>query len=135
MMLLHAPNQIERAALILGCCLLLGGCSVVRKSPQPLEAFPWETEMGTAEHGSATLPPEASAMGHYLTAEVALNQGDQEVARREYELAVAADPDSSLLRQRMAMLYVRANRLPEALENANKAVALDPSNVQSRVLL
>src|SRR3990170_3804622 len=110
-MQLRAPNRLWSAALIAGCVVLVSGCATVRKSISPLEQFPWATEMGAAQAGSTTLPAEAAAMGHFLTAEVALNQGDHDTAMKEYEAAVATDPASPLLRQRLAMLYVRANRL------------------------
>ena len=90
--------------------------------------------MGASQTGQAELPSDTPAMGHFLKAEVALNQGDHDVATKEYELAVAADPTSALLRQRLAMLYVRDNRLPEALGQIAKGVEFDPSNVQARVL-
>jgi tetratricopeptide (TPR) repeat protein len=101
----------------------------------PAQPFPWGLELGSSQTTDETLPAEATAEGHFLKAEVAMNRGDQTVALEEYELAMAADPTSPLLRQRLAMLYVRANRLREALTEIEKSVELDPQNVQARILL
>src|SRR5215510_13119989 len=111
MMQLHLPIRPGAAALITGCCVLLGGCAVLQRKVSPVEHFPWSAELGTSQPGSANVPAEATALGHFLKAELALNQGDHELATKEYERAVAHDPASALLRLRLATLYVRANRL------------------------
>ncbi|HXQ20849.1 MAG TPA: tetratricopeptide repeat protein, partial [Candidatus Acidoferrales bacterium] len=134
-MQMHAPNARRRVALIAGCCMLLGGCAAFQRNLSPKESFRLVPEMGPAEPAAAAIPPDAEAMGHFLKAEVALNEGDHDVATKEYELAVAADPISALLRQRLATLYVRANRLQDALAQVRRCVELEPSDAQSRVLL
>ena len=131
----HAPNRLKDAALIAGCCMLLGGCAVFHKKSTSPEKYPWAAEMGTADTATTPLPAEAAPMGHYLKAEVALTQGDYDIATKEYELAVVADPTSALLRYRLATLYVRANRLPEALAETQKAVDIAPDDVPARILL
>src|SRR5437762_3410730 len=128
MMQWRAAVGLRSVVLITGCGVVLGGCAAIRHTLTPTPPFPWETEMGAAATESAALPPEAAAMGHFLAAEVALNQGDHETATKEYARAVAADPSSPLLRERLAALYVRANRLQEALTETQKAVELDPEN-------
>jgi len=63
-----------------------------------------------------------------------LNQGDHEVATKEYEWRGRA----TRLHQCCATLgnlYVRGNRLPEALTQIQSAVEIEPDNVQARVLL
>jgi tetratricopeptide (TPR) repeat protein len=122
------------SVLVTGCCLLLAACAAVQRRISLHGQFPWATEMGSSQFATAQLPPEAAAEGHFFKAEIAMNRGDQAVALNEYELAVKADPGSPLLRQRLAMLYVRANRLQDALEQVQKAVELAPQNVQARAL-
>jgi len=127
--------QLWTATLVVGCSAALGGCSMFSKPLKP-GAFPWAVELGTSNiDETAKVPSEAGALGHFLKAELATNNGDHDVAMKEYEAAVAADPSSALLRQRLTMLYVRANRLQEAKQQIEAAVELDPEDVQSRVLL
>ena len=89
----HAPNRLKDAALIAGCCMLLGGCAVFHSKSTSPEKYPWAAEMGTADTATTPLPAEAAPMGHYLKAEVALTQGDYDIATKEYELAVVAEDD------------------------------------------
>ena len=131
----HAPKRLKDAAVIAGCGVLLGGCAVFRKdlsSPQP---FPWTMEMGTAETVATPLPPEAAPMGHYFKAEVALTQGDYDVATKEYELAVAADPASPILHYRLATLYAPCQPPARGARRNSDAVVLEPDNVPARILL
>ena len=109
MMPLHLPRRWN-AVLIAGCCALLGGCAAVSRRVSAPGTVQLVTELGSSETADAALPPDAKPLGHFLKAEIAMNSGDQPVAMKEYELAVAADPTSALLRQRLAILYVRSNR-------------------------
>ena len=68
----------------------------------------------------------------------ACSQRDRATGRRPiqaFEQAVAADPASPLLRERLAVLYVRESRLVDALEQCRTAVENDPENLRTRHLL
>src|SRR5258708_32459001 len=80
------------------------------------------------------LPPSALAMGAYLKAEVATDNGDHEEAFRDYEEAVKFDPHNAALRVKLADLYVREGRLKDALAQAQEAIALDPGFVRGHLL-
>src|SRR5436853_6743923 len=70
---------------------------------------PWPGPLaGDRRHGPRVeLPPEAGALGHFLRGEVAISLGDADTAVREFEQAVAAEPDTALPRRRPATPYVR----------------------------
>src|SRR5438093_1320439 len=95
-------------------------------SPPPVARIPGEP---------VALTPAEEALGHFLRAEVAANQGDQDTALTEIERAVADDPDSPFLRLRLATLYVRKGKLAEALEHCQKVVAEEPDNTEAQLLL
>lgn len=102
------------------------GCSTLREHllPATFDAGP-----------RATLPPEARARGHFVKAEVALSRNDLARAVKEYEKAVEADPGTSMLRMRLATLYVRTGNLDGALVQAQKVADADPGNLEALELL
>ena len=72
------------------------------------------------------IPADAKAMGAFLVAEYASDEGDHEAALKGYEDAVAADPTNSTLRVRLATLYVRDGRLKEALTRSMRRSGTSP---------
>ena len=60
------------------------------------------------------IPPQAKAMGAFLQAEVATEEGDRTEALKALEQAVQYDPDNATLHVTLATLYVRDGRLAEA---------------------
>src|SRR5256885_4455337 len=97
------------------------GCASLR--------HPWPGMLGGDRSEPAVdLPPEAGALGHFLRGEVAISRGDVDAAVREFERAVVADPDTALLRRRLATLYVRTGHLDRALEQGTAAAAKEPEN-------
>src|SRR6202163_4100135 len=53
------------------------------------------------------IPPQAKAMGAFLQAEVATEEGDRTEAQKALGEAVKYDPDNATLRVTLATLYVR----------------------------
>ncbi len=98
------------------------GCATVRHALLP----------GTAP---TAVPAEADARGHFVKGEVALSRNDLVRAVHEYEQAVAADPNTPMLRMRLATLYVRTGKLDGALAQAQQVVATDPNNLEALELL
>src|SRR5262245_20590193 len=106
----NARSSLFKALVLGGCVLFLGGCSYFRRPVSPTQNFPWETEMGAAEVLTEHADPDAEPLAHYLAAQLDINDGDYDGATHEYELAVAGDPQSAMLRRELAKLYIRANR-------------------------
>src|SRR5450755_2797446 len=80
------------------------------------------------------IPDDAKAMSAFLTAEVAMNEGDRAEALTQYEQAVKYDPNSAELRVQLATMYVRSGRLKEALEQVNHAIAEKPNDPDALLL-
>ena len=116
--------------------MLLGaGCGSRREAPgfsRPGAASasaPSETEQQPSPFGgkpAVDIPPQAKAMGAFLQAEVATEEGDRTEALKALEEAVQYDPDNATLRVTLATLYVRDGRLADARVQADQAVKLDP---------
>src|SRR5229473_4935365 len=90
------------AVAIAGCARLRSGSSATRGAnigDRPFGGVP-----------TIDLPPAAFAMGAYLKAEVATDNGDHEEAFRDYEEAVKYDPHNAALRVKLAELYVGEGR-------------------------
>lgn len=64
--------------------------------------------------------------GHYERASVLYDQGSYELALKEYQLALADDPNCPRTTTMIACCYEALSKVDEALSWAKKAVALDP---------
>jgi len=112
-------RRISSGVAIVGVLLVCSGCAGMRRLH------------GGEAGGSAAASPDAAALGHFLKGEVALSQNDVDTATAEFERAVAADPDTPLLRQRLANLYVRVGKLDRALQEIDRVLAVEPENVEA----
>jgi tetratricopeptide (TPR) repeat protein len=74
------------------------------------------------------------AYQNFAMAAISLTRGDPEKARTYLESAIQKDPDSVYLHQKMALLLKELREYPEALNYAQKAVDLDPSDAMSITL-
>jgi len=61
------------------------------------------------------VPPSAYAMGAYLKAQIAVENGQRAEALTNYESAVRYDPHNAALHMQLADLYVSNGRLKDAL--------------------
>ena len=130
-----ARKRLVRWAAIapLVAAVAIGGCARLHGGSGPTRG----ASIGDRPFGGAPtidLPPSALAMGAYLKAEVATDNGDHEEAFRDYEEAVKYDPHNAALRVKLADLYVREGRLKDALTQAQEAIALDPGFVRGHLL-
>ncbi|TMA38405.1 MAG: tetratricopeptide repeat protein, partial [Deltaproteobacteria bacterium] len=130
----HGSATTSMARIIFAVTLALvlqlaSGCAGLR--------HPWPGMLGgdRRQEPPVELPPEAGSLGHFLRGEVAISRGDADRAIREFEQAVAADPDTALLRRRLATLYVRTGQLERALEQGTAAVKAEPQNAEGLELL
>jgi tetratricopeptide (TPR) repeat protein len=95
-----------------------------------------------AKSAPAAEPDRATAYYHAALADsyedMATNYGRQEFfskAIEEYKLAINADPSSSQLPIGLAGLYLRAGRVPEAIQTAKMLIKADDSNIEAHKLL
>src|SRR6185295_8120037 len=85
--------------------VMFSACAATRPTPPPAAPpTPSPPPVVRIPGEPVVLTPAEKALGHFLKAEVAANQGDQDTALTEFEQAVQADPDSPLLRLRLATL-------------------------------
>jgi len=114
-----------RSPAIVALAIVLGGCAALHHRGARV------TDFGAP----ARLPEDAAALGHFFRGEMALAQNDPDTALTEFEAAAAADPNTPLIRLRLASLYVRAGKLDRALEQVTAVVAAEPDNVEALGLL
>src|SRR5262249_14099936 len=101
-MLADGRSMHTRNAAALGLALATAsGCATVR--PRWLGGSPLGTPVD--------IPHNAVPMGEFLRGEVALQQNDIDTAVDAFEKAVRADPDTPMLRLRLATPYVRNGKL------------------------
>ena len=81
------------------------------------------------------IPADAVPMGAFVRGEAALQQNDMETAVTAFEQAVKADPDTPMLRLRLASLYVRAGQLGNARGQCVEVLKRQPDNLDALALL
>ncbi|HEX4209952.1 MAG TPA: tetratricopeptide repeat protein, partial [Candidatus Binataceae bacterium] len=114
--------------------MVLAGCSSLRSNYEPIQAVSAADGRPFGGAPAVDIPPSAFAMGAYLKAQVATEDGDRSQALKEYEDVVKYDPNNPALHVQLATLFVGEGRLKDALEQCHKAIALDPHYVRPRLL-
>src|SRR5215470_12104702 len=89
---------------------------------------------GTAFAPKADIPHNAVPMGQFVRGEVALQHNDMDTAVEAFEKAVAADPNTPMLRLRLATLYVRTAKLDQARAQCEQVLAAEPNNLDAMAL-
>src|SRR5262245_56532622 len=77
----------------------------------------------------------SEAYYHFSKARLLDDEGQAGQAIEEYKKALELDPNNSLIYSEMAQSYVRNNRIREATDTANQAIAIDPDNIEAHKLL
>lgn len=93
---------------------------------------------GQDSQGDPTLDPlyqRSQADYHYTMGEAMSLEGQSQKAVDEFKLTLIYDPDSVLVRLRLAAEFVRQGLLTEAIEQSEGAVALNPKSEEARMLL
>src|SRR5262249_59915196 len=80
------------------------------------------------------VPPDAVPMGQFVRGEWALQRDDRDTAVDAFEKAVAADPNTPMLRLRLATLYVRTGKLDKARGQTEQVIAAEPTNLDAMAL-
>ena len=93
--------------------------------------------------GTLPNPSEQDASGvnraepyyHFMRGYLHMIENDLDSALEHYRIAADKDPSSSYLYTQTALLLLRKNAPQEAKEACEAALALDPSNLQARLIL
>ncbi len=72
---------------------------------------------------------------HFTLGEAFSLEGKSQKATEEFKLTLVYDPNSALVRLRLAAEYVRQGLMSEAIEQAEMAISQDPNNSDARLLL
>src|SRR5215475_15623373 len=76
----------------------------------------------------------SEAYYHFSKARLLDDQGQAGQAIDEYKKALELDPNNSLIYSEMAESYLRNSKPREAAETANKAIQIDPDNIEAHKL-
>src|SRR5258705_6271340 len=104
--------RFVRVGSLIAALLLAAGCGPARRalSPPPAD-LQWNPQDAMLPGRAMPVEPKVAAMGEFVTGEVALNEGNYDVGLKSFRAAVGHDPESPLLRQRLAMLLVRKSMM------------------------
>jgi tetratricopeptide (TPR) repeat protein len=121
---------LQRRASILGMVGLLALCGCATSG------WPLARHAASAEESPGpVVRPDAPADYDVLVAHQLELDGHSDEALEAWLRAVAKDPDSAYLQRMAANALAEHDRLPEALEHAERAVQLDPSDDEARIFL
>lgn len=126
----------------LGCSTLSGSIGEARWVPDSSLAnlHPAPASMApqvTSAEGDVSIDPtymKAQADYHFTMGEALSLEGKPERAIEEFKLTLVYDANSVLVRERLAVEYVRMGLMSEALERAEEAVKMDGDSVEARLL-
>ncbi len=88
-----------------------------------------------ADDVKVTVPAEAQAMYHYMRARMDVLDGDFQAAHEHYKAVREHDPDSALVRARLAGSHLVLGEIDDALREAEAAVRLNDQEPENRRLL
>lgn len=131
---------IPVAILLSGCGTLGTGLGRV-KDPNLANLNPAPSKMSpviVTENGDPQLDPTymaSQADYHYTMGEAMSLEGRSEKAVEEFKLTLIYDPNSVMVRLRLAAEYVRLGMLTEAIDAAETSVEMDPSSDEARLML
>jgi tetratricopeptide (TPR) repeat protein len=93
--------------------------------------------LGFAAAGFGQTQPNsrAEAYYHFSKGRSLGDQGQMNGAIEEYKKALELDPDNSMIYSEMAEMYLKNNRIREAVDTAERAIKADPDNLEAHRLL
>lgn len=77
----------------------------------------------------------SQALSHYIMAGVYENEGDLELATKEYKKAIRIDRNNPSFHFNLGMNYLKKNDIPGAMKEFNLTAKLDPEAVEPHALL
>jgi tetratricopeptide (TPR) repeat protein len=141
--------NLRLITLAVGLTGVAGAAAIAQTSPSPAAELKSDAPAATQEHltdPKAVLPEKDSArpeayynftMGHIYEQqyEATSNAEYATKAIEAYKKAYALDPKSQVIGERLAEMYWKAQRIHDAVAEAQGILKRDPDNVQSRRLL
>ncbi len=140
----------HRAALVL-VCVLVAQCLTVRHIANAAQAKPDEPATDEKDSPDAALdelkadgnqlrdesqaldPANKDALAWYMAGQKAMKRGDLQPAADAFEKAAEASPQSAVPLRALAMVLLRLGRMEEGIKTAEKAIGLDPNDVEMRL--
>ncbi len=94
------------------------------------------TSLSQAQESTSSTPTTmAEAYYHFARGHLLENEGDWEGALEAYEESLALDPTNSTIYSEIAASYARRNFWRDAVDYANRAINIDPDNLDAHRLL
>ena len=130
------PGGLSRLFILLFG--LLSACAArgpTPPPPRPPVAPVLAPTAPTIPGSPVVLSAKERALAHFLTSRVAQTRSDYDTALSSLARAVELDPDTALLRFRLAKLYVRMGKTEQALQHCRIVVEQEPENLEAQMFL
>jgi len=85
------------------------------------------------DESDALDPANKDALAWYMAGQKAMKRGDLQPAADAFEKAAEASPQSAVPLRALALVLLRQGRVQEGIRSAEKAIALDPDDVEMRL--
>ena len=130
--------RLRISVTLAGLALLAGNSFAQTPAPAPAPGTPTDSPSAAPALQQAPKPPSPQsadayynfAMGHAAEDEYEIT-GRSDAANQAveyYKKALALDPGSSVIIERLAETYAKSQRTPEAIAEAEQAIKADPDN-------
>jgi tetratricopeptide (TPR) repeat protein len=121
----RAVARLALASSLAGLLSLsVSGCASLRSGLERTPSSPARAER-----------PDLPADYDVLIGEMLLRDGEFEAARQAFERGAEKDPEAAYIELQLSRISAQLEDLGSAIEHAARAVALDPDNEESRLLL
>jgi len=77
----------------------------------------------------------SSALSHYIMGVMHEDLGDVDGAIQEYQKALKADQQTSVIHLNLASSFIKKNEIPRAIEELKAAIRLDPEAIEPHAIL
>ena len=108
-----------------------------KNSPDPdaaLDELKPRAEDNQLRDESESLDPgNKDALAWYMAGQKAMKRGDLQPAADAFEKAAEASPQSAVPLRALSMVLLRLGRTEEGIKTAEKAIGLDPNDVEMRL--
>lgn len=116
--------------------VFLTACSHLMESKKTENLFPhYLLEDPFSKGGTDKIFLQTQADYHYSLGESLSFSGNPEAAIKEFKLTLTYDPESTLVRLRLAAEYLKSGKLDKAIKQAEEAVQKDEQSEEGRLLL
>ena len=122
---------------MISVCALVVAAALVGQPPPSTHAVPQARQQSPppARPAAGLQPGRAQAYYEFLQGRHLEASGAVDAAIKAYERAATLDPQSAEIPAELAGLYARQNRAAEAIRFAEKALGIDPQNVEAHRVL